>query len=427
MNEVNAPSPTADTHRRNLKRLFALRWIALAATAALLACATFVIGMPLPLPALGIVLACAAAVNVWTGLRIRSSAPIGDSTLFRQLLADTATLAALLYFSGGWSNPFVSMFLLPLVIAATLLPPRRAWGIAAATLVAYTLLGLYHRPMPHVHASAGADFDLHVFGMWLSFVLSAGVVSSVVVHMARSLRDRDRDLADARERALRDQQVLALGTLAAGAAHELGTPLATMALLVGELEHACPGNAQVAADVATLRAQLDQCKGIITEMSAAAGQRRAEASTGLALDAYLGNAVDAWRSLRPGIDLSVACDGPRPAPRITSDRTLGQTLVSLLNNAADASPDGVELECRWTTEALTVDIRDRGRGVVPGIAKVAGRQRVSTKVDGQGVGLMIAASVIERLGGRVALSNREHGAGARTRIEIPLRALLAAG
>ncbi len=320
-----------DTHRRNLTRLFALRWVALAATVVLLTVAVAIIGMPLSVPSLG------AAVNFWTGLRIRSPEPIADITLFWQLLADTATLAVVLYCSGGWSNPFVSLFLLPLVIAATLLPARLAWLVAAVTLGAYTLLGVLHSPMPHVHDLAGADFDLHEFGMWLSFVISAAVVSGVVVHMARSLRDRDRD---------RDL-------------------------------------------------------------------------------AYLERAVAGWRALRPGVELSIAWDGPQPAPPVIADRTLGQTLVSLLNNAADASPQGVELECRWDSKLLTVDIRDHGEGVVPGVARLAGRRRVSTKSGGQGVGLMIAASAIERFGGRVTLSNREQGTGARTRVEIPLLALIA--
>lgn len=417
-----SPLPSLDAGARNLRRLFILRWIVLAATAGVIALAQRVAGIELPVPALGVVLGCSAVLNAWTGWRLRSARAVGDPELFLQLLADVAVLTGVLYFSGGWSNAFVTMFLVPLMIAATLLPARYAWAMAAVTFGCYTLLGFFFVPLPHIHHGT-SEFGLHVIGMWVSFALSAGVIAYFVVRMAESLRNRDRALAAARESALRDSQVLAMGTLAAGAAHQLGTPLATMAVLVRELESAAHDPALV-QDLRVLRTQIDHCKRILSDIAASAGEQRAEGGTTQRLDEYLARAVEGWQALRPGVMVRWAWNGPQPAPRIVSELTLGQSLVSLLDNAADASPDGIEMVGSWTPRSLSLEIRDRGAGVAPEVARNAGRTAISTKPDGHGVGLLIATAAIERFGGTVTLANRA-GGGACTRLELPLERIAA--
>lgn len=134
---------------RNLKRLFVLRWIALAATVSVIAMAKVMAGIELPLMALGLVIGTAVVLNAWTGVRLHSTRTVGDRQLFLQLLADVAVLAGVLYFTGGWANPFVTLFVLPLMIAATLLPAGHAWAMAAITFGCYTLLGFFYVPLPH--------------------------------------------------------------------------------------------------------------------------------------------------------------------------------------------------------------------------------------------------------------------------------------
>jgi two-component system sensor histidine kinase RegB len=204
----------------------------------------------------------------------------------------------------------------------------------------------------------------------------------------------------------------------------LGTPLATVAIVVRELERAHAGEPDLLADLRTVREQIERCKALISDMAQAAGSRRAEGGPGLPVDEYLTRALESWRALRPGVDVQCRFTGPLPAPRIVSEATLGQTLVSLLDNAADASRDCIELEGCWTPDLLTVEIRDRGPGVAPGVAAHAGRRPVTTKAQGHGIGLMIAAAAIERFGGQVRLQDRE-GGGACTRVEVPLAALAA--
>jgi two-component system sensor histidine kinase RegB len=408
--------------RRNLHRLCLLRWVALATMAGTIGVATLWLEQSLALGPLGAVLATATALNLWTWRRVRQRRPVGDRELFVHLLVDTGTLTGVLYLTGGWANPFVSLFLLPLVIAATILPARAAWTMAGATFVCYSLLGFFFVPLPHLHHGS-TDFDLHVFGMWVSFTLSAGIIAYFVVRMAATLRDRDRQLAAERERTLRDQHVLAIGTLAAGAAHQLGTPLSTLAIALKELQLDRQNDPALCTDLERMRQQVGVCKNIISDLVAAAGQSRGESGKSEAVDAFLSHTLDDWRALRPGVEIAIAFDGPQPAPRILAEQSLRHTLVTLLNNAADASKDGIELVGSWSAESLAVEIRDTGSGVPGRVLARAGRAPTSTKGPGHGIGLMIANAALERLGGRVTLTNRREG-GACTRLELPLGALI---
>lgn len=418
------PAPNPGTHTGTLARLAGLRWMALAAMAATMAWAAFGLRMELPLPPLALIVCSLVLLNLRTAWRTRHPRPVSHAEVLGHLLADVAALALVLYFTGGWANPFVSLFLLPVVIGATVLPAAHAGGLALATLAAYTTLGFHHVPLPHLHHEGGTDdFDLHLLGMWASFVLSAGVVAGFVVRLSASLRARDRELAEARERALRDQHVLALGTLAAGAAHRLGTPLGTMAVLLKDMAADAPDPA-AAADLSVLRTQVEACKGIVSDLLASAGRSRPEDGRAETVDRFLVRTVEAWQALRPGVRLHLKPVGPVPGPTILADRSLGDALQSLLDNAADASPDGIEMEARWSGGTLVVEIRDRGQGVPEHVLARAGLEATSTKPDGHGVGLMIASSALERFGGRVRLRNRGAG-GACTVMELPLGGLVA--
>jgi two-component system sensor histidine kinase RegB len=184
--------------------------------------------------------------------RIKSPLP-PEAKLFLELLADVAALTALLYLSGGSTNPFVSLYLLPLIIAATALTARYAWAMAGLTIACYSALMFFYLPLGHGHEMHSSAFNLHVLGMWANFLVSAVLIASFVATMSASIRGRDRELAIARARALRDEQVVALGTFAAGAAHELGTPLSTIAVLTkgtGAPARRRPGPARGPATVA---------------------------------------------------------------------------------------------------------------------------------------------------------------------------------
>lgn len=416
-----SPAASLSTSAVNLRRLVVLRSIAISAQVLTVLVSVYGLAMPLPLAPLGTVIAALACLNFLTVWRLRSARAVSERELLGQLLLDVAALTAILYFSGGSTNPFVLLYLMPITLAAAALPGIYTWIMAGVTVVCYSVLMGAYVPLPHVHSTHGTAFDLHVFGMWLGFVLSAGLIAYFVVRMGDTLRERDRALAALRESALRNERILALGTLAAGAAHELGTPLSTMAVVVKELEHEFTARDQAAEPLRILGAQIVRCKEILGTLSASAGQARAESGRSLALDTYLEEIVARWGVTRPGVQARVRWEGPQPVPRIVAEQTLSQAITSLLNNAADASPDAIEVEGRWNEHELRLDVRDRGAGLTPTVRERAGKTVFTTKAEGQGLGLglFLVHATIRRFGGAVELYDRE-GGGACTRLTLPL-------
>lgn len=433
-------SPTSP-QLRNLKRLIALRVIEIVSQVAVILFAGYVLGMDLPTTILFGLSAGLALVNLATWWRAAQPWPVTATELAAHLLFDIGVLTALLYFAGGSTNPFVTLYLLPLSIAAALLPAAFTWTIAGVTLACYTLLLYAYQPLPEglgsfafletilpaglhgAHDAHGmhADFGMHVLGMWFNFALSAVLIAWFVARMAQSIRERDQRLALAREQALRNEQLVALGTLAAGAAHELSTPLATIRMIASELEREHGSEAALAQDLQLLRAQADQCKRILTQLTADAGAARAEQAAGISCAQFLQRLLEQWQLLRPQIALATDFSGAPSMSCIAAERTLDQALMNLINNAADASPNQVEISAHWDDVLLQIEIRDRGPGINAEVAARAGEAFFTTKgpEHGLGIGLFLANASIERAGGSVRLFNRE-GGGACVRVTLPL-------
>jgi len=401
----------------NLQRLIVLRAIVLAGELAAAWIGYAYLHLHLPLGLLFLVFTLLLAVNIATWWRLHWRAPVTDIELFAHLVFDVLALTIIFYYTGGSANPFAPLYLLPLTLTAAALPGRYTWLMVALAVGCYSLLFLGPAPAAHLD-----DFAMHVTGMWLGFILSAGLIAYFSVKMAHTLRERDRLRAQMREQELKHERVLALGTLAAGAAHELGTPLSTMAVLVKDLS---PHTA-TPDKLGTLRAQIERCKDILSGISAAAGETRAESARALPVDQYLEEIVRRWRALRPGATMHCDVHGPRPAPHIVAEQTLSQAVLNVLNNAADASPESVELEARWNETALILEVRDRGSGLSAAVERRIGEPFFTTKgADGMGLGLFLAHAAIERLGGSVQLYNHARG-GACCRLTLPLKPLYVA-
>lgn len=421
----------------NLRRLLLVR--AGAITGWMLALAFLAWRLELHLPYAGMLalLAIWMAVSALTWLYWRRREEVADVVFFAQLLFDIAILALLLYLSGGSTNPLTLLLLLPLVVSAALLPGSYSWMLAGATVLCYTLLLYSYVPLPlagaldHTGSHAGHDrvdndFDLHIIGMWLGFVLSAALIAGFVGRMGSTLRERDRLLSESKQRALRDERIVALGALAAGAAHELGTPLGTIALLGEEIEaeHA-QSDPELSEKLRILREQIERCKRTLAMLSLSAGQNQAASGQRLAIDDYLYATVERWRALRPGVKASYDLRGERPAPVIVAEQTLSQAILSIFNNAADATRDCVEIRAHWTRDSLVLEVCDNGGGLAPAALSAAGKTIFSTKRPGEGLGLglYLAYAVVDRLGGEILLCNRDEG-GACTRMTLPLATLL---
>jgi len=415
-------SATPDPSNR-LRRLIALRWVAIVAelSLVLLTRQWLETGVALE-PVLAI---CTAQL----GLNLASMAfssradAASDRQLFAQLLFDVAALTAITYLAGGSTNPLISLYLLWIAVGAAMLQARLATMLAVVSIACYSLVNFVHADA-HMHDPQKA-LEMHLIGMWLVFVFSAVAICWSVVRLTSAVRRRDAELSAAREAALRNERVVALGNLAAGAAHELGTPLATMAVVAGELLREPDLAPAQRTDLELMQSQINDCKRIITQLAAQAGTSRAEALRMVTLDAWLRELLQRWHVQRPVIEPAVRLTGARPGPRLAIDDTLGQAMLNLFNNAADASPEKVEIEGNWDEKELRLSVLDRGGGIPNDVQARLGRDVVSTRGEGRGVGLVLAYAAIERSGGQLTLDARA-GGGTVATVCLPLGALLAA-
>lgn len=404
-----------------LRRVLVLKNLAIMGQMLAMMAVAYGLGMPLPFGALA---AALLAVNLLTWLRLCLPWRVSEIEVFALLLLDVLLLALWLYLAGGATNPFVLLLLLPLIIAAVTVRAVYTWIMLATVLACYSLLLFVYIPLPHFHITYSSQFDLQTIGMWSGFALSAGIMVYFVVKMGATLRAHERLLAETREHMLRDRHIVRLGTLAVSAAHELGTPLATMAVLTRELEHEYAAQPELKEKLYLLRGQVERCKQSLSGMLSAAGQERCDAACGVACDDYLRVLLEQWRATRGRVRCAFHWEGESPAPRIAVEETLNQALVNILNNAADAG-DPVEMVARCDAASLRVAIYDRGAGVTPQAQSNAGRRYFSTKADGRGLGLMLANAVFTRLGGALCLTNRPDG-GACVEVTLPLDRLVAA-
>jgi two-component system sensor histidine kinase RegB len=407
-----------------MRRLVVVRWWVLAAATLAVLALPALLGIALPMwPMLGAI-GVALAWNAANSRRLRAATTAGIGELFRQLCFDVVLLAVLLFFSGGATNPLVSLLLPPVAVAALTLPARHVAGVAALAVAAYSLLMVSFVPLPVDDPTRATR--LHLTGMWATFVVSVALIAWFVLRMTETIRRRDAELAAAREQALRDERVLAMGTLAAGAAHELGTPLATMAVLAGELARDERLDAAARADIELLGQQVGHCKRIISGLAERAGASRAEGAARMPADAWLESVHAGWMALR-GNGGNGACHleivGAGETPLLVIEPTLEQGIVNLLDNAARAGGP-VAMRAGWDAENLRIEVSDRGPGFPEAVLRAGGVTTFPAHVGGSGIGLLLTRAAIERLGGRLTLANPPEG-GALARVELPLAKIAA--
>jgi two-component system, sensor histidine kinase RegB len=401
----------------NLRRLFGLRWAMLGLMALTVLIAPGLLDVVLPQAAMLGILAIAALLNTLGHRHAQRQQSATANELFSQLLIDISTLSALLFFSGGATNPLVSLLLPPVAIAALGLPRHLVILVGLIAILAYSVLMLFYLPLPIADVSRATQ--LHLIGMWLTFTVSAILIGWIILRMSQLIRDRDAELASAREQALRDERVTAMGTLAAGAAHELGTPLATMSLVIGELLTDRRFPDPVREDLALLRQQIGTCKEIVSGLARRAGAARSDNPDLQACDRWLDRLRQKWHALRPQTSSRMIICSDGPAPVIVIDPRLEQALLNLFNNAANACPQPLEIRLAWRETELEIDIRDRGPGFPAAVLEISGRHELPAHEGGSGVGLMLTSTAIGQLGGRLELSNPETG-GAQARIILPI-------
>ena len=416
-----APERFAD--RQNLLQLVHLRALAVAGQLVTIVLVHYALEVSLPLREMLALLGLLALFNFGSWLRTRLPWPVPPGEIFAVLLVDVAALTGQLYLSGGVTNPFIFLYLLQVVLGAVLLRPRYLWAMVLATSIAFLSLVFFHRPL----AMPGLDVQLpgtFVAGLLTCFVLNALLLVVFIGRISRNLRHRDAAVARLRQRAAEEEHIVRMGLLASGAAHELGTPLATMSVILGDWANMAPfaGEPELREEIEEMQRQIKRCKTIVSGILSSAGETRGEAPVETSLHDFLDELVDEWKRTR-----SAQLDYERVGPDLPmiSDTALQQMLGNVLDNALEAAP-GMPLRFRasWDEETLTLRVRDQGPGFPPEFLERVGAPYQSSKgTPGRGLGLFLAVNVARTLGGQLQAHNRSDG-GAEVVITLPLAALV---
>jgi two-component system, sensor histidine kinase RegB len=411
------------TNRKNMMLLIELRWVAVLGQIATIAFAKYVLGIELPLLAMLAVLGVLVALNLVNLAWLRNRAEVGSPALLTVLILDVAALTAQLYLSGGATNPFIFLYLLQIMIAAVLLDAWSLGAVVALSFTSFVALTGYYRPLVLPSGDPHELFELHIVGMLVCFVLDAVLLMIFVILIMQNLRRRDARLAALRQRAMEEDHIVRLGLLASGAAHELGTPLALLAVVLSDWRRmpalsACP---EMLEEIDEMQAAVQRCKSIVTGILLSSGEARGEAPTVTTLGAFLDGLAAEWRSSR------CAALGYRNAfgsdPQIVADEALKQVIFNVLDNAYEVSPGSVTLDAERAQDALRLRVSDRGPGFAPQMLEQLGRPYQSSKGrPGGGLGLFLVVNVVRKLGGTVRARNLAEG-GAEVTLELPLATL----
>lgn len=417
-----------NTVRKNMQQLIELRWIAVLGQIVTIAVVDIGFGITLPLNYMMAVLGGLIAFNIASLVRLRMRPSVSNSELFIALLVDVGTLTLQLYLSGGATNPFAFLYLLQVSLGAVLLSGWATWSVVVAAAGCFAALALMGRPLvlPPDHDLGLRSY--YIVGMLICFALNAVLLVIFITRISGNLRARDARLADLRQRAAEEEHIVRMGLLASGAAHELGTPLATLAVILGDWQHMPPFTAdpELREEIDEMQAQVQRCKSIVSGILLSAGEARGEAPQQTTVLHFLDDLIEQWRITRPtgkfeyhnyfGVDLP-----------IISDSALKQTICNVLDNALEASPRWIALTVRRDGDMLLLFVEDAGPGFAPEMLEQLGKPYQSSKGrPGGGLGLFLVSNVARTLGGSVTAANRDEG-GAVVTLRLPLAAIMLDG
>lgn len=425
-----APVQDSDAapNRVGLQRLMLLRGFVTAIGLIGLALLQPFSSIDVPLNAIAL-LSCAVAASLVFGYwRLRRGASIAPLELLGHLLIDVSLLVGLLWLTGGISNPLISYLLVLLAVSATLLPRLMVIGFAMASTALYTFFLLLDLSSDQQMAMSGdmqeMTFQLHLVGMWVIFVVSAALITVFITRMAEGIRRRELTLAKAREEALRSEQLIAIGTLAAGTAHALGTPLSTMSVLLSDLDELATENLgvpEVKEDISVLRQQVTRCRNSLTQLTRYYHKDEGRSEQTIPISAFIEDVRDYLTNIHPRSNIQITLYNI-DNKHLNSDLSIKHALINIIENGIKAAKDKVTLELRVSRADLTITIADDGPGIPAEVMENLGEPFISVRNQGMGLGIYLANASISRLGGSIEMRNRVEG-GAVTRITLPLAKL----
>jgi two-component system, sensor histidine kinase RegB len=411
-----------NARRLRLDTLVRLRWLAITGQSVAVMGVHFGLGYKLPFGAAFILIAVSAGLNLALRIRYPASHRLADNPATFLLAFDIVQLALLLFLTGGLQNPFSLLFLMPVLISATALPPERTLFLGLLAVGCATLLALVHLPLPWASSERIELPFLYVVGVWTSILLGTAFIGVYAWRIAEEGRQLAQALAATELVLAREQHLSQIDGLAAAAAHELGTPLATITLVVKEMLRRTPQDVEMAEDLALLRDQAERCRAILGKLTSL-GQEEEDRPflEHISLKHVLEEVVDPQRGIGVPIHISASGEGPEPFCRRNPGLIYG--LTNLVDNAVDFAEEEVTIKAGWTPDQVQLEIRDDGPGFASDILLRLGEPYVTSrgadkrgseeKAAGHGLGVFIAKTLIERTGAQLVLTNAAppaHGA-----------------
>jgi two-component system sensor histidine kinase RegB len=386
--------------------------------------AVYAFGIALPIGAIALLLGLQALVALLTWMRLRAATPVTPLELATQVHVDILLLAAMLYLTGGTENPFAALFVVPVAIAAASLEQRWVWITVGSTACCCVALYYFRVPLAQAPGSA-ALHELREFGMMANNVLIALLLAGFIAKVRLEVQRHTRLLADIHNNQMRNDSTLAIRALAAGCAHELSSPLGTIAVVVTELQRERPYDGKLQEHLGLVDQQVRVAKEVVSSLTGAAGQRRAEAAGVASLDHFVRRIVEQAQAVHPGATIRARIGRGEPAPMIVAEETLRQAFANLIDNAVSASACDVHVRAEWSGRDFVFAVCDQGPGFpLDFIDKLADRVTNIGALDRSVFpGLLFTNVTLGRLGGSLTLTNKAQG-GARVEVRLPLRAIV---
>jgi len=416
---VAGRAPAAEaTGRVRLRTLVYIRWIAVLGQLLTLMVVRYGLGFELPFGICMAVIAISAALNIAITLRRPLGDHLTDRMAAQYLAYDILQLTVLLFLTGGLQNPFSVLILSPVVVSATVLPRASTIGLGLLSGAAITLLALWHLPFPWHPGQTFELPDVYVMGIWEALELGVVFIAAYAGSVSEEARRMSDALAATQMALAREQRMSALGALAAAAAHELGSPLATIAVTAKEMARVAPAGGPLADDIALLIEQSNRCRDILAELArdpeADGGSPFAQlpitALVEAAAQPHMGSHAEILFDHRPA-------EGNGPPPIIMRSPEILHGLGNLIQNAAQFAADQVVVGTRWDRERVIVTVTDDGPGFPSHLLDRLGEPYLSSRGEGghMGLGIFIASTLLKRTGATLSFSNSE-GGGARVEV-----------
>lgn len=408
MSETDARQPAAIAPVR-LRTLLLIRWIAAAGQLVTVLAVQVGLGYPLPLGPCLVAITVLAVSNLLLAFREPSRARLAGHEATLLLAFDLAQLAGLLYLTGGLANPFAILILAPVLVSATILSRAATIILTGLAITAITVLAFDSHPLPWAPDVLALPLT-YVLGIWTALAVASVFISTYVWSVAEEARRMSGALAELQAALARSQRLSALDGLAAAAAHELGSPLATISVVAKELSREVPKDSPIAEDVALLQSQAERCRDILADIAAQPEDRGGEPFERLPLPAFVAAAVEDVATLSASVE--VVAEGSGPEPLIRRRPELQRGLANLIQNAEQFARARVEIHLYWDDAVVRITIHDDGPGFAPAVLSAIGEPYISTRSatgEHMGLGIFIAQTVLERSGASLRFANRGGG------------------